>query len=568
MTTDLDVRCLAVSYRMERPSAETAARLDGVLGRVARRGLERGLERVRIPAGEWCVRRLDVPVQLSLTRTDRTLEDEWVVSLVESIASALDSPGREVVHYPTIRHALVDLVSHMARGSTDRLWAWKRLGLLGRDRERIVDSRCATIESALLRHPELALGVIVEVASTIGLAALDHALEAAGWSAVARIIAGRIAPDAPDVGAMSAVTDVSIAPSSASVPRAHGRRELAESVLRSSVFAALVRDARIRADERRRFVWAIIAMADADPSLLARTDAPSIVAAVARRLFPVIGPWSVSDQAADLNPSRERQASDPQHGQLSTASVTVGDTSTSETDECSAVVPPTVRRPGAQPDAVTVDDAATADRRTAQRRADFAGVAGSRPSPRPTQRADDQPEAAVPSPHQQVVEERTKWAGLPFLLNTAAALGLAEATEREAALAARPLRWLIHRLASVLVPVDPQDPAALALAGLLPGQDPLCGSLTPATPAEVRAIARLAEDWARQTAVALDRDSDDPMEVVAWVANRAGFVTGDRGWIEVHLELASVDLTIRRAGLDLNPDWVPWLGCVVRFVYE
>jgi hypothetical protein len=25
---------------------------------------------------------------------------------------------------------------------------------------------------------------------------------------------------------------------------------------------------------------------------------------------------------------------------------------------------------------------------------------------------------------------------------------------------------------------------------------------------------------------------------------------------------------VRRAGLDLDPGWIPWLGAVVRFVYE
>ena len=31
--------------------------------------------------------------------------------------------------------------------------------------------------------------------------------------------------------------------------------------------------------------------------------------------------------------------------------------------------------------------------------------------------------------------------------------------------------------------------------------------------------------------------------------------------------LEDVSIDIRRTGLDLDPDWVPWLGVVLRFVY-
>ena len=46
-----------------------------------------------------------------------------------------------------------------------------------------------------------------------------------------------------------------------------------------------------------------------------------------------------------------------------------------------------------------------------------------------------------------------------------------------------------------------------------------------------------------------------------------GRVTGSPGWLEVRLPLSAVDLTIRRAGLDIDPGWLPWLGAVVRYVY-
>jgi hypothetical protein len=40
------------------------------------------------------------------------------------------------------------------------------------------------------------------------------------------------------------------------------------------------------------------------------------------------------------------------------------------------------------------------------------------------------------------------------------------------------------------------------------------------------------------------------------------------GWVEVYLPLDGVDVAVRRAGLDVDPGWVPWLGTVVMFRYE
>jgi hypothetical protein len=45
-------------------------------------------------------------------------------------------------------------------------------------------------------------------------------------------------------------------------------------------------------------------------------------------------------------------------------------------------------------------------------------------------------------------------------------------------------------------------------------------------------------------------------------------VVADPGWIEVHLSLDDVSTPLRRARLDLDPGWVPWLGVVLRFVYD
>jgi hypothetical protein len=57
-------------------------------------------------------------------------------------------------------------------------------------------------------------------------------------------------------------------------------------------------------------------------------------------------------------------------------------------------------------------------------------------------------------------------------------------------------------------------------------------------------------------------------ELLDKVCRRRARVLADPGWIEIHFSLDDVETTLRRARLDLDPGFVPWLGVVLRFVYE
>jgi hypothetical protein len=111
---------------------------------------------------------------------------------------------------------------------------------------------------------------------------------------------------------------------------------------------------------------------------------------------------------------------------------------------------------------------------------------------------------------------------------------------------------LIRRVARRLR-VDPLDAALLAL----PRAD---AALTDSraertdTAAALRALRRWCRARARVSIGALVR--------------RPGRVSWSRTHIDVHLPLACADVRVRKAGLDIDPGWVPWLGRVVRFHYD
>ena len=77
--------------------------------------------------------------------------------------------------------------------------------------------------------------------------------------------------------------------------------------------------------------------------------------------------------------------------------------------------------------------------------------------------------------------------------------------------------------------------------------------------------AALVADWN----VWVDEQAPDlPAPRMTSICQRSGRLRFEAGWIELHLPLDSVDTRIRRLGLDLDPGWLPWLGCVVRIIYD
>src|SRR5262249_21226549 len=128
-------------------------------------------------------------------------------------------------------------------------------------------------------------------------------------------------------------------------------------------------------------------------------------------------------------------------------------------------------------------------------------------------------------------------------------------------LGARPLRWVMHRLALTLLALDEADPAALAFAGLGPERELPSRGEGPETEDESAALRQAAE---RITAALHERVMGEPAPdaraagaLLRRVARREAAIHADPGWIDVRLAIGEVDTAVRRAGLDLDPGWIP-----------
>jgi hypothetical protein len=540
VTPELCIRRLSASYRLPLEDVDVAARLDRVFTRVARDELVRSAVESEIEQGDWCVRRLDVTVPVRLTDTDLSIARQWSSSLVAAVRQLIGSGSTELVHYSRRRDALVELVSDTASGRPDRAWAWEQIGVRSPGDPSPWHAPVDAILVALCRAPHEVLPVIATACHRIGLPALDRILGPDGWIAIIEIVAGvanadasarRIvggalpgdvpgAEDTDDVQAHRRLSDKSAA-----------SRWVAQAVLSSSSIFEHVRRSRLRPDAIRSWAWAVLASVEADPSIARRRDRDEILSVVALAIAGV----------GNAAPGGGVGADD--------------------------VAPGTVDR------SVSADLAWRAPTRRmigAGSRTDIArSTAGTRPG-----RAEADPEAVAAGVEGDVSFDRgtattaTAWAGLMFLLNVMADGDLIEELIDADELVNRTIRWVLHALARELLPLRPSDPAALAFAGLDPSAPAPSTGVLPPTPEELSRLQRLGKRSAAAFAERLGRNENDARAVIEHVAARHGEIEAEPGWIDVHLRLDEVDLDVRTAGLDFDPGWIPWLGSVVRFVYD
>lgn len=180
----------------------------------------------------------------------------------------------------------------------------------------------------------------------------------------------------------------------------------------------------------------------------------------------------------------------------------------------------------------------------------------------------DAPEPAVQSEDDAPLDLRqcaeTRFGGLLYLLGVIEDLQLPD--EMLEHFGARGLRWTLHQLALTLLPMQTDDPAALAFAGLRPEAIPPDYEQEPCTKNEAQLLQSLSTRLLTRLRAWLDWQTNDA-SLLAFVCERRAEIIADPGWIEVRFSLDKLATEIRRAGLDLDPGYVNWLGVVVKFVY-
>lgn len=135
----------------------------------------------------------------------------------------------------------------------------------------------------------------------------------------------------------------------------------------------------------------------------------------------------------------------------------------------------------------------------------------------------------------------SRWAGLFFALNLLEHAGDAPSAPDETVA-------VLHAAATWLR-IEPDEPIYDVLTALSDGR-----SRPDVPPARIRAL--------RLACLTLTR------RPLRRIVSRAGRIMITATHVTIVFDLASVRLDVRKAGLDLDPGWLPRLGRVVRFEYE
>ncbi|QNM98649.1 hypothetical protein [Chitinimonas koreensis] len=487
-------------------------------------------------ADEWLlIRTLTLRLRWDADRGDAQVAAAWQAALQQAVAAALERGDDTVaVRYRDRRAALADLVYQAACGRTARAWAWRQMGWLADDAVDV-----PTLREAALR-------------------ALQADSESI-WPVLTRLIAAETA-----TGALTALLQAVPPPAWLALfgacPQTAGYLAWTPPA-RAAVLAAPALPANPLVIALRRWIeaqpWLAARQRAALAVLLAGAGWPGAAAGGGRQAEArVAAAWLAAEpSSATALPLRtvrgdgERPAAAGERA----AAPAQSPHAAPPADQAAAHAPPAVPpRPGAATDLPQPHAAAEGTAEPAE-----AAAAG----------AGDLPLPPLPEPAEW---QASDWGGLLFLLHAVPALGWLDAADDEAL---PPRLW---RLATEAIGVPADDVAVRAFCG---GWQPSAAEL-----AAWRDAPRGSDTAGTASASNGDR-ADAPSEIAgllaAWLTHRLGPGTGvaavcrrparlriEPGWIEVHFPLEQADVRLRRAALDLDPGWLPWLGCVVRFVYE
>lgn len=560
--TDLTIERLTASTDVD------PEHVDHLLRRVAATRLDDALRHRPLPAGDWCVRHVDVALQLDPGRPEIALEAEWAEAIVAAVARSLDvttgaSGGSAgVVHYRRREDAVVDCLAGLATRDHARAWAWRQLGLLRPD-EPDGDGGAAALR--LLRAvPHGVAGVVHRLVERAGPAATHRLLGRRGWAEAAMLAAAQAGVVLTD--------DVW----RAAVPAEAPTQDVGDDPVPSGPLARRLRASGLQVDPTTLAAWAVLVLAGTDAPALRSGDVADRVRRLAGSLRPTTPGQAPRAPREHRSPVAAAPAGPPR------PPVPAG------SGEPPASSPATGTAPATR--ASLADSPAYAATAGAAGAAEVAGAAGAATSDGPeVDTAGDSSVDQADAAHAATVST-TAWGGLLFLLNSAPAAGLPGVLDAPA-LAGRTLPWLVQQVAVRIVPALPDDPAVLALAGIDPDPAPDAGPdpdpdappepPPPPTRDEEEALDAVAAGWVAATADRLRAHrpggSQDPSRdgrpegdaaLVRGIARRHAGIVREPGWVEVQLRLDEVDLDVRRCGLDIDPGWVWWLGQVVRFVHE
>lgn len=573
----IHIRRLHARYRLPPGAGGERRRLDRLAADALGDAIEEALAREPLaPREELCIRRLPVAVRLRLATTDAALATAWGEAVAtairrarrgETTAEGGDSPGDgtavEVVRYASREQALVDMAIQVAGGGRRRAWAWRQLDLWRTDATATDAEAVRELVRTLVRQPASIVPILLQVERQGRWPVLAERLEVVHWMSLAAA--------ALDVGGVSLDRKVlDVRP----LPGVVGRMDFEERARQGQ--------ADVGAEVSRGGAWSLEERSAASG---AGTSVPGIAGESAGRVIRH-SRFGRGCPVGRLDPAVERALA-----VLMILEVDPGWTARPQ-ESWMPFLDQIVRlRQSAQVRGRRVKAqgdpgrGGTGGSGMTHRGGGFQEEAGGADlgEPGPLAESLESRDDALPEDPRQ--RGSTRLGGLLFLLNLLPSVGVPGRVM--VGFPGHSLRWVLHRLGMQLAGVAraagraasgaavsegegteslANDPAVLAFAGLSPGTAPAWDE--EATAQDAESLGRLGEAVAKELERRMPGQDPGPGGVLAGVCVRRADIAADPGWIEVRFSLKDVSTEVRRAGLDLDPGYIPWLGVVVTFAYE
>lgn len=503
-----------------------------------------------------CLRQVRVRLDYDPDRSAGRTGDTWSDLIADAIRRTLAEHGGHhsdyLVRYPSRRHGLVDFALEVSAGRVRRAWAWNQLGWSHLTDPLSLSQASQQLVQALHREPALLLPIFIRLAQADRLAPWLAALPETHQQALlqclftqAGVPAGWL-NKAPKALATSPETGQPLSgPSGVLIQRSLIARHLISSarkwVIRSAIPARH---------------WALIGLLEQEPALFSR---PTHV--ITEHLADAEIQWRHLTGNA-VHPNKPASSAEPSHG--SDPDTRLGD-----------------------PRSRSFDDGNANDRVTQEHTADQ--VEPEQTTELATDSNDD-PFA----PWLELTVRQSEWGGLFYLLPlledppSPEETGIATALIETPVFAQRSLAWVLYHFfrrlfeqecgypqqtrsgcpanQETLPPFPEADPSLRILSHLPVDED--IPDLEAPTSAEQDALDTQVYRCSLALQRRLPQPEKTPGDQWLWLCRRPAQLHLDTAWIDVHFPLDRLDTDIRKAGLDLDPDYVPWLGKVVKLHYD
>ena len=525
----LNINRLSKRYHLRPSQRERQRLLDASLHQAFEEDLDDALAEVGIEDyGEICVRLLHVPLSFNFGQSQDETSQHWSRIIARHIRLELEKAGDNVIRFRSRLQALIAFADDVSHGNLQRSWAWNQIGLSDLSADASLSQAQSQLVTALSREPAAILTVFKRLAGKQRL--LSFMLELSSEDRTV-LVDGLVSESGIERRWLEPKPELVIT-TGAEQSAALSETSLSRSSILTHLLANVSLALSLPVTPR---IWVILILQELEPLLFRR--APEVISqaisTVEKRLLPVLMPGIESGQneAIEQSHSREKTRQD-------------------RIDNLADVSPVATT----SPDAVSQPQL---DKTLSEKTVE--------------QMQDEQTEQ-LDEPIPEIIQ--SEFAGLFLLLPL-----LAETTDElktslinqiagEPAFSARPLSWVLYRLVSHWLMIPTSDPALREFCAIDIDADWPWPSDDEPTDSEASALDAFVTEIESRLLARYSPEGIEQSAVVETLCRRSARLLIDNGWLELIFELNDVDTQIRRAGLDLDPGFVPWLGKVVKIRYE